>query len=255
MQFNYYDMKRCFIIFALLAFVLVQVQAQDVDTVANKKNKKSKKEENPTEIIIKETKVEVFRDRLLMDIYHSFWLGMPSKVDYMKFNPGFNISALWDFKVSKTSPVSFGLGLGVSYFSQFTDALLKVNDNWVMQYNIIDEDIKYKLNRVNYINCNLPIEFRIRTNGGFKFTVGARVGLIAEVSQNYKGPDPQDATTGRHYKNREIYNTQNYSVEVYTRIGWKPISFFYAVHLTKIFTADKGPAMFPMSLGISLCFF
>lgn len=246
-------MKRCFIILFVLVFALVQVQAQSADSTKNKKSKKSK---NPTELTIKETKVEVFRDRLLVDVFHSFWLGVPVQVANNKFNPGFNVAALWDFKVSKQSPVSFGIGLGVTYFSQFSDALLQIESSeWVMKYNVINEDIKFKLNRVNYINCNLPIEFRYRHQNGFKFTLGVRVGLIAEVSQTYKGPDPNDAETQRHYKNREIYNTQNYSVEVYTRIGWKPVSIFYAVHLNKVFNADKGPAIFPMSLGLTFSIF
>lgn len=246
-------MKRNIIVLILLIFCCLATQAQD--SLKTGKDK-PKKEKSPTEIKINDRKVEIFRDRLLIDIYHSFWMNVPSEVKNNKFNPGFNVAALWDFKTSKKSPVSFGVGLGVSYFSQFTDALLKIQtDEWVMQYNVINSDIKYKLNRLNYINCNLPIEFRYRHYSGFKFSVGFRVGLVAEVSQSYKGADPEGSELNRHYKNREIYNTQNISVEAYTRIGWKPVSIFYAVQINKLFTTDKGPAIFPMSLGISLCIF
>lgn len=226
------------------------------DTVVQKKNKKVKEtaekvfnpkgEENP----------EIVRDRLNIDIYHSFWMGMPEGVKHMKFDPGFSVSALWDFKLPNNSPVSFGVGLGFSYFSQFTNSLLKISDGWVMKYYVLSDGIKYKLNRINYMNCNLPIEFRYRhKKSGFKFSVGVRVGLIAEVSQNYKGADPEGGSMDRWYKSREIYNTQNISVEAYTRIGWKAFAVFYGVHLTKLFDSGEGPAVFPMSLGLSISLF
>ena len=125
-----------------------------------------------------------------------------------------------------------------------------------MKYYVLDDGIKYKLNRINYMNCNLPIEFRYRhKKSGFKFSVGVRVGLIAEVSQNYKGSDPEGGSMDRWYKSREIYNTQNISVEAYTRIGWKAFAVFYGVHINKLFDNGEGPAVFPMSLGLSISLF
>lgn len=246
-------MKKVFVVLLAVVFCGFCAKAQDTLNTTTKKKIKNKVERIYTPQ--GEEKPEIIRDRLVMDVYHSFWMGMPTGVNHMKFDPGFAISALWDFKLPNKSPLSFGLGLCFTYYSQFTDALLKVGDGWVMRYNVINSDIKYKLNRINYMNCSIPIEFRYRHKCGFKFAVGARVGLIAEVSQNYKGPDPTGINENRYYKNREIYNTQNYSVEVYTRIGWKAIAVFYSCHVTKIFDNDKGPAIFPMSLGISISAF
>ena len=64
----------------------------------------------------------VFRDRLIMDIYHTFWMNMPTEVSHMKFDPGFNVSAIWDFKI-KNKPIAIGLGVGVSYYTQYSNAL------------------------------------------------------------------------------------------------------------------------------------
>lgn len=250
-------MKRKFFILVLMVAVCFGAYAQESqDTTAQRKNKKAKEKVekllNPTG----EEKPEIVRDRLNIDIYHSFWFGMPKEVKHMKFDPGFAVSILWDFKLPNNSPISFGLGLSYSYFSQFTNSLLKVGDGWIMKYYVIDDNIKYKLNRINYMNCALPIEFRYRhKKSGFKFSVGVRVGLIAEVSQNYKGADPEGGISNRHYKSREIYNTQNISVEAYTRIGWKAFAVFYSVHVNKIFNKGTGPAIYPMSLGVSISLF
>ena len=250
-------MKRKFIALFLIVVACVAVHAQgNQDTLAQTKNKKTKDKIEKYFDPKGDEKIEIVRDRLNIDIYHSFWMGMPQEVKYMKFDPGFSVSALWDFKLPNNSPVSFGVGLGFSYYSQFTNALLKISDGWIMRYYVINSDIKYKLNRINYMNCNLPIEFRYRHKpSGFKFSVGVRVGLVAEVSQNYKGADPEGGSSDRWYKSREIYNTQNISVEAYTRIGWKAFAVFYGVQLNKIFNNGTGPAEFPMSLGLSISLF
>lgn len=251
------DMKRKLIVLFLVVATCFSAFAQESqDTVAQKKNKKLKETADKVFNPKGEDKPEIVRDRLNIDIYHSFWMGMPEGIKYMKFDPGFSVSALWDFKLPNNSPVSFGVGLGFSYFSQFTNSLLKVSDGWVMKYYVLDDNIKYKLNRINYMNCNLPIEFRYRhKKSGFKFSVGVRVGLIAEVSQNYKGADPEGGSLDRWYKSREIYNTQKISVEAYTRIGWKAFAVFYGVHINKLFDNGEGPAVFPMSLGLSISLF
>lgn len=246
-------MKKILLVLGVALLACVYVQAQD--TLKIEKPKKSKDKITRVYSDPNVEKPEIIRDRLVFDVFHSFWMGMPKEVAHKKFDPGFAVSALWDFKLPNKSPLSFGLGLCFTYYSQFTDAMLKVDDGWVMKYNYFDSGIKYKLNRINYMNCSIPIEFRYRHKCGFKFAVGGRIGLIAEVSQNYKGTDPYDGVSGRHFKNREIYNTQNYSVEVYTRIGWKAIAVFYSFHVTKLFDDGEGPAIFPMSLGISISAF
>ena len=203
----------------------------------------------------KEDKPVVFRDRLIMDIYQSFWIGMPSKVSYMKFDPGFNVSAIWDFKI-KNKPLAFGAGVGISYYTQYSNALLRYDeDNDIMRYYVLPSSVKYNLLKLNYLNVNIPLEFRYRNTNGFKFSVGARVGLVAEVSQKYKGNNPEDVSDTLMMKNLKVFNKMKYNVDVYTRIGWKFVDAYYSIQLTPLFQEDKGPKIFPMSVGISLSLF
>ncbi|MCQ2284765.1 MAG: PorT family protein [Bacteroidales bacterium] len=203
----------------------------------------------------KETKPMVFRDRLIMDIYHTFWMGMPTQVNHMKFDPGLNVSALWDFKI-KQKPLAFGVGIGVTYYTQYSNALLRYDDKTeLMRYFILPENVDYKLLKMNYLSCNIPLEFRYRNNNGFKFTVGARVGLIAEISQKYKGDDPQNPSDTLCVKNLRIENKMKYNVDVYARIGWKFVDAYYCFQLTPLFEAGKGPKIYPMSVGLSFSLF
>ena len=202
-----------------------------------------------------EDKPVVFRDRLVMDIYHSFWMGMPSNVNYKKFNPGFNISALFDFRI-KNEPLAFGLGVGVTYHTQYSNALLLYDkESGLMKYNILPTTVEYDLLKMNYLSVNIPLEFRYRHTNGFKFSVGARVGLIAEISQKYKGQDYTTASDTIMVKNLRMENKLKYNVDVYTRIGWKFVDLYYSFQFTPLFEVGKGPKIYPMSVGISLSIF
>ena len=209
--------------------------------------------------ILKKEAVEVFRDRLIVDVFHSFWMNVHKTVK-PKFNPGFNVAVLWDFKTTKKSPISFGLGVGCIYQTQFSNALLRYdNDLGITKYYVIPESFTKKeapkLNRMTYINCNIPLELRYRHKNGFKFTVGVRLGLVAEISQRYKGNNLEGTGVSENYKYFLKTDRQKANFDVYMRCGWKFVAVYYSYQVNKLFTDGKGPAVNPMSLGISLSLF
>jgi len=208
--------------------------------------------------IQKET-VEVFRDRLIVAIFHSSWLHVPTNVS-QKFNPGFNVAVLWDFKTSKKSPISFGLGVGCTYHTQFSNAQMRYDEKTsVTKYYLLPTPISnkdsIKLNRMTYLNCNIPLEFRYRHKSGFKFTVGVRLGLVAELSQRYKGKNIEGEGMDENFKIFFKTDRQKINFDVYMRCGWKFVAIYYSYQVNRLFNEGKGPAVNPMSLGISLSLF
>lgn len=230
------------LITALLLIVCSGVWAQN-DTIQNKKKE--------------EAKVEVVRDRLVFDIYHSFWLGAPSQGEFLKFDPGFNISALWDFKLPQSKHISFGLGVGVTFYSQYSNCFLYYDrEADINKYYIIPSNIEYKFSRMSYINCNIPIEMRYRHSCGFKLDFGVHVGLVAGLAHRYKGPNYNGVEDEYlNYKNRDYYNKEKFSADIFIRTGWKSFGIYYSYQLTNIFKDGKGPKMHPMSIGISISLF
>ena len=249
-------MKKVIIGLVICIFIANQgVTAQPTDSTAVSATAKNDKKNRTETAKNNKNQVEIFRDRLIVDIFHAFWLGMPKEVKSNKFHPGVSVSALWDFKLPNKGPVSFGLGLGISYYSQYTDALLQISSpDRIMQYNLIAPDT-FKFARLNYINGYIPFEFRYRHKSGFKLTLGVRVGLVAEVSQSYKGNLPGHSQTPTHYKTFDIISKQKYNCDVYMRIGWKFVNVYYSYQINKLFEKDKGPQISPMALGISLSIF
>jgi len=206
--------------------------------------------------ITKKEEVEVFRDRLIVDVFHSFWFHVPNGVTH-KFNPGFNIAVLWDFKATKKSPISFGLGVGCTYHTQFSNAQLTYNNQkgltkYYILPDIVAQKDSMKLNRMTYLNCNIPFEFRYRHKNGFKFTVGVRLGLVAEISQRYRGNNIEGNGSTDNYKHFLKTGRQNVNFDAYIRCGWKFVAIYYSYQVNRLFNEGKGPAVNPMSIGISL---
>lgn len=205
----------------------------------------------------KEEKVEVVRDRLIFDIYHSFWMGVPSQGNFMKFDPGFNISAMWDFKLPQSKHISFGLGVGVTYYSQYSNCFMKYDkDLDITKYYLIPSTVKYKHSRMSHINCNIPIEIRYRHSCGFKIDLGVHVGVVAGFAYRYKGPHYNGVEDEYlNYKDRNFYNKEKFSADVFLRMGWKSFGVYCSYQMTNVFKDGKGPKMHPLSVGISISLF
>lgn len=208
---------------------------------------------------IKKEEVEIFRDRLIVDVFHSFWMNVPTGVT-SKFNPGFNVAVLWDFKATKKSPISFGLGVGCTFHTQFSNGQLLYNtQEGITKYYLLPDYPVYsdslKLNRMTYINCNIPLEFRYRHKSGFKLTIGVRLGLVAELSQRYKGKNTEGLNIEENSKTFLKTDRQTINFDAYIRCGWKFVGVYYSYQVNKLFNEGKGPAVNPMSVGISLSLF
>jgi hypothetical protein len=108
---------------------------------------------------------------------------------------------------------------------------------------------------MTYINCNIPLEFRYRHKNGFKFTVGVRLGLVAEISQRFKGKNYEDNYRDENFKHFFTAGRQKVNFDVYMRCGWKFVAVYYSYQVNRLFNEGKGPAVNPMSLGISLSLF
>lgn len=202
-------------------------------------------------------KLLVVRDRLTFDIYHTFWMGTPTQGDFKKFNPGFNVSAMWDFMLPQTRAISFGLGLGFTYNTQYSNCLLQYNSTTdITKYFVLPSSIEYKSSRMVYTHCNIPIEIRYRHCSGVKFSLGIRVGMVTGISHRYKGPD-YDGTEGvkLNYKNKDFHNMSKFCADIYARVGWKAFGVYYSYQLNKVFENGKGPSLNPMNLGISISLF
>ena len=194
----------------------------------------------------------LFKDRIVLDFFNSFWLGTPADIKTKPIQFGFNGSFIFDIPVKKNAPFSFGLGIGVTNFNIYS------NGNWHIgsEYTTVVTplpDVKYTKNKITFTNLNIPLEFRYRHRCGFKIGAGVRIGTTADVHTKYFGRAIDGRDTKVMIKDYNIPNRTKIPVEVTFRTGWKFVSIYGSYMVTKMFDSDKGPQINPVSVGISLC--
>jgi hypothetical protein len=192
------------------------------------------------------------KDRIVLDFFSSTWSGLSSDIKQKVINFGFNGSVMFDLPVKKNSPVSFGLGLGVTNHNLYSNALWGIGEEYTTITTPL-EGIKYRKNKITFTNINIPFEFRYRHSCGFKISAGVRVGLMADIHSKYFGPALDGSDDKYLIKDYKIPNRTKVPVEFTFKTGWKFVSLNFSYMVTKMFAVDKGPQINTMSFGVTLC--
>lgn len=182
-------------------------------------------------------------DRLHVQFFNDVWMNLPDSGSYSWYNPGFNLNIFNEFKFGSSNfSFAIGGGLGVHNF-HFQAEMLKDSNDVITFHPFADKKDKYKL-VLSYVD--LPIEFRYRTKGDnvFRLYIGGKVGYM--MSNHIKLVD-----NGLKTKTYNISNLLKYRYGLTLTVGYKLINVYAYYSLSSLFEKDKGPDMYPISIGIS----
>ena len=203
----------------------------------------------------------IIKNRLFVDFFYSYWLGLPEGVQQEGFNRGFNASFLFDMPLRKESPFSFGLGVGVCSHNLYSNAYSLVNGNYDVVMTPLPEAVTYSTNKLSFTYLHIPLEFRyFHPTAEWKATLGVRVGLMADVHSKYVGGNCEllqyDGNSNRdvHLKNHKIPNRTKVPVELTLHAGWKYFDFNASYMLTRMFE-EGNPPVHPVSFGVSIAIY
>lgn len=195
--------------------------------------------------------VDIFTD---IPLYTLDPLNMPADFSYRTINQGVNVFAMYNFQIGQ-SLSSFSVGLAIR------------NHNWYSRNSKVDDikadTIKYvtiqesfKRTKINLTYLDLPVEFKYRTAGGFKFGIGLKVGYKIASKQRYVGDRDRVVVTDpkikENVKDIKVLHTQDWVFGGTLRLGYKFISAFAYYQFNSAFEKGKGPQINPLSLGITI---
>lgn len=172
--------------------------------------------------------------------------------------------------------IGFTTGLGFqvnNYF--FTGNYIMLKDSATLKaYKVQDNNGNYvnlKTNKLVTSYLNLPLFFEYQTNpykriSSFHVTVGVIAGVrIGSYTKQY-----YENGSGTYYlvddngnkvatydvdKNkvhtRGAYHLSPFKVDAAFRIGWSHLNLFGTYSLTQMFQKDKGPEVYPFTVGLS----
>lgn len=196
-----------------------------------------------------ETKVDLFSD---------IWQSTPDALDAATINRGINIYSMYNFPIKNTA-LNFQIGAGIGIHNLYHENTLSKDDNGVTVFGTIPDTLADGSNtqvdnaKLSFGYLDVPLEFHIETESALRAAVGFKVGLLINSLSKYKGDDynSEDAGTIK-VKTKDIDNTNNLRYGPTLRLGYKWIDVFAYYSLAPVFEENKGPEMYPISVGISV---
>ena len=206
------------------------------------------------------------KDRFILDLYSDVWKDVPDNIKVRTINQGANFYIMKNHPIG-TSNFSFAWGLGFSFHNFYSDGiptlerdnLNKPTGNTVFETlgTYYQKQVNYSTNKLTITYLDLPLEIKFKTRDGhnrqFKFSFGFKIGYNISNHTKYKGDDVMEGTDDKVVITKSnIKNLSDWNYGVTARIGKGMFSLMGYYSLSKTFDKDKGPQMYPISVGISI---
>ena len=144
-------------------------------------------------------------------------------------------------------------GLGIewnTYAFRNNSALFATTDT---TFTIEDTTFNYTKNKLHatYLTVPLMLEFNSSTkyNKNFHFAAGV-VGAL-KLGSNWKRRFEDEGKEMR-LKTRDDYNLNVFKYSAMARVGYGDVTFFASYSLNSLFETNRGPEVYPFTLGIQL---
>ena len=207
----------------------------------------------------------------LFSIYTDIWqnVDLPMSVSY--YCPGIDIYSIISLPLGN-SKINFNYGLGFSMHNLRSDAMPVAEvkyDSTISQFvetektifqripeKVNNKEINYDINKLTLAYIDIPLELCYKTKNKkgkvFKFAAGFKAGYLLSSHTKYKGNDITGTDKDVKYKTYRIKNIEPLKYGATARLGYGKFDIFGYYSFSKLFKKDKGPEMYPVSVGICI---
>ncbi|MCD4773860.1 MAG: PorT family protein [Bacteroidales bacterium] len=185
-----------------------------------------------------------------IDMFSDIWMDIPDDINTKTINRGCDIYGMYNYPIKKSN-FSFAIGFGIGIHNMYSNTIAGViNDSTI--FGEIPDSISYKKSKISVTYFDIPIEFRLKTKGKLTIAAGFKAGYLINKHSKYKGKDTEGSNIDIIQKTNDIRNLETIRFGPTLRVGygWFNLSAYYS--LSKLFVKDKGPEIYPISVGITL---
>lgn len=189
-----------------------------------------------------------------LDVYTDIWQDVPSTLEPKTINPGVNIFGSYNFMFGESN-FSFSPGVGLGIHNLFSSSLLYTNNDssYFVPINDTMPDLYYKKSKFVGTYFDIPLEIRFKSKSEFRIAVGFKFGFLIRAHTKYKGDDYIAGLSHKTiYKKKMIQYIENNRYGFIGRIGYKWLNLYGYYQLSTLFVKDKGPEMYPISIGLTI---
>lgn len=184
-------------------------------------------------------------------LFTDIWMNTPAGMKTRTINQGFQLVGTYNTPFGKSN-VSFAIGIGISTHNLYWNYVYK-GRNDSLQFVQIPDTLDYKRSKLTLPYIEIPIEFRLKTKIKLSVALGFKVGYMIYGHSKWVGDDYLFKTNNLLKSSfKDIKNIEKFAYGPTFRIGYKWFNVNAYYSLGSIFTKDKGPDIYPISIGFLL---
>ncbi len=194
-------------------------------------------------------------DALVLSLFSDVWQKVPDSISARGINQGISAAGMYNIKMG-TGNFSFAFGLGITVHNFYSNGNLVLDSAKVSEFTKLPTSVNgqktdYQINKLSIANIDIPVEFRFQTPSKIRIALGFKFGFKLDAHTKYKGADITDGDGSMFVKNNRIENLEKSSYTLTARVGYKWFIVNAGYSLNSIFMKDKGPQMYPISIGLT----
>ena len=186
-----------------------------------------------------------------VDLFTDMWQDTPKELEPRTINQGVNVFGSYNFMFGESN-VSFSPGIGLGIHNMYSDSWLRADSDssW---FEPIPDSIGFKRSKFTQTYFDIPLELRYKSKGEFRLALGFKFGFLLKAQTKFKGDDYTEGTTNTVIiKKGKIPFVEKNRYGFTGRIGYKWLNLWGYYQLSSLFVPEKGPEMYPISIGITL---
>lgn len=218
-------------------------------------------QDSTTRRILPTNKETPSNDHFFFQLGHLSWTGQPDSIKTKGFSRSINFYIMLNFPFKTNPRWSVALGPGIATDNMLFDEMtigIKENTSSI-RFNDVSDTAHFKRYKLVTAYLEAPVELRYRFNPendkrSVKLALGVKVGTL--LNAHIKGVTLQNSNdqTVSDYtlkeSSKKFFSKQRMSLM--GRVGYGPLSLFASYSVTPVFREGLGPAVRPLTIGLTL---
>jgi hypothetical protein len=187
------------------------------------------------------------------------WMDLPAGMDARVINQGAQVNGMYNYRINE-SVIYLAGGVGIGMHNLYSNSYIEDIKADSISFIRIEDNIAYKKSKISLAYIDVPLEFRIKTKKHFRIALGFKFGFLVNAHAKYKGnrfevagdgSASTDGTTVKE-KQKDIKQVESFRYGPTFRIGYKWINLTAYYQISKVFKVDRGPQIYPISIGLAV---
>jgi len=192
-------------------------------------------------------------------MHADIWMGQPPGLSTRTINQGAQVNGMYSYRIKESSIYIAG-GVGFGFHNMYSNSYIPDIKADSISFLQIPDNIAYDKSKIALTYFDVPLEFRIKTAKHFRMAIGFKFGFLINAHTKYKGnrfevgSDGLATTDGAKVKEKEkdVKQVETMRYGPTFRIGYKWFNVTVYYQVSKVFKVDRGPALYPLSIGIAV---